>query len=172
MITDATENLRASLKRLHRADVKYGVPEDDIKRFLDGGYLTDEHKCTLTAVLFPHLAYDPTHDRFVSRTVTYAILQATAHLRRLVQDYPDKSEISRRAKISFALLDQFALGEKDIPPETKQSLADILGIHRAYDRRTDSLAPLPATSPPLIQPPDTVHRPWREQQVPTMRTVT
>ena len=60
-ILDATENLRASLKRLHKPELaaQCGVPEEDLKRFMDGGHLSDEHKIAVTATLFPHLVYDP-----------------------------------------------------------------------------------------------------------------
>jgi len=173
-ILDATENLRASLKRLYKPELaaQSGVPDDNLKRFLDGGFLSDDDKIALTNMLFPHLIYDPIHDRFASKTVTYAILQATAYLCRLVQDCRDKTELTRKTKINPVRLDAFASGQKDLSVDEKTQLAACFGINRKYDARADTLVNLPATSPPLINPPDTVARPWREQRVPTMRTVT
>lgn len=170
-IPNASDNLRDSLKRLYRPEHKYGVPHEDIKRFMDEGHLDDRHKEMLTSVLFPHLVFDPVKDRFVSRTITWAILSATAHIRALVQDYPDKSELARRTGVNFLRLDAFVEGQKDLSPDEKQQLADVLGIHRAYDRSTDSLIPLPATSPPMVQPPDyQAKQSWRDVKPPTQRS--
>lgn len=173
-INDATENLRSSLKRLYKPELpkQCGVDEDKLKNFMDGAYLSDEDKELLTNHMFPHLVYDAARDRFVSRTVTHAIMQATAYLRRLTQDYRDKPELARRTGINnLAILEAFAAGDKDLTVAQKQDLARIFDLHnRQYDARTDSLAPLPATRS-FITPPEYVPRHWRDQQVPTLTTV-
>ena len=171
-ILDATENLRASTKRLYKPELpaQCGVPEDNLKRFIDGGFLSDDDKIALTNMLFPHLIYNTTHDRFESKTVTYAILQATAYLRRLVQDCRDKSELTRRTKVNHNRLDAFATGQNDLSNDEKTALAAVFGIQRDYNAKTDTLVPLPATTPPFVQPPDYERKPWREQQIPTMRS--
>jgi hypothetical protein len=172
-IDDATENLRSSLKRLYKPGLskQCGVDDDKIKNFMDGAYLSDEDKELLTSCLFPHLTYDATRDRFVSRTVTYAILQATAYLRCRTQNYRDKAELARQMKINLPLLEAFAEGDKDLSVAQKQDLARIFELDRKYDARTDSLAPHPVTRPPFITPPEYVACPWREQQTPTLTTV-
>jgi hypothetical protein len=173
-IPDATENLRSSLKRLYRPEFpkQCGVSDDKLKAFIDGSYLSDEDKEILTNYMFPHLAFDAARDRFVSRTVTYAIMHATAYLRRRAQDYHDKSDLARQTKISPIILEAFSEGDKDLTAEQKQDLARIFDLHnRKYDARTDSLVPLPTKEPPPITPPEYVARPWREQQTRTLTTV-
>lgn len=174
LIPEATENLRSSLKRLYRLELpkQCGVPDDAIKSFMDGGRLSDEHKHRLVQVLFPHLVFDAAKDRFVSRTVTYAIVQATAYLRRRTQDYRDKAELVRQTKINLATLQSFADADKDLAPQQKQDLARFFDLHnRSYDARTDSLVPLPAAGPPPIQPPEAAFIPWRERQPHSLVTV-
>ncbi|RPI39531.1 MAG: hypothetical protein EHM67_10065 [Hyphomicrobiaceae bacterium] len=174
MIPDATENLRSSLKRLYRPELakQCGVIDEKLKNFIDGGYLSDEDKDLLTSHLFPYLVFDAARDRFVSRTVTYAIMQATAYLRRRTQDCRDKQDLARQMKINLVTLEAFAEGDNDLSVAQKQDLARFFDLHnRKYDAKTDSLAPLPATSPPLITPPEVAAIPWRERQVPTLTTV-
>ena len=67
---------------------------------MDGGFLSDDDKIALTNMLFPHLIYDTVLIGSKQSSVSYAILQATAYLRRLVQDCRDKSELTRRTKIN------------------------------------------------------------------------
>jgi hypothetical protein len=173
-IPNATENLRSSLKRLHEPELpkQCGVPDDKLKNFIDGGYLSDEDKELLTSFLFPYLAFDAARDRFVARTITYAIMQATAYLRRRTQDYRNNSDLARKMNISLALVEGFAEGDKDLSAAQKQDLARIFDLHdRKYDARTDSLAPLPTMSPRPIIPPEVIAIPWRERQGPTLTTV-
>lgn len=165
-IKDATENLRSSLKRLYRPELskQCGISDDKLKKFIDGAYLSDEDKELLTNHMFPHLVFDAARDRFVSRTVTYAIMKATAYLRRCTQNYRDKSDLARQTKISPIILEAFSEGDKDLTAAQKEDLARVFDLHnRKYDARTDSLAPLPPKGPPPITPPDIVARPWREQ---------
>lgn len=172
-INNATENLRSSLKRLYRPELpkQCGIDDDTIKNFIDGSYLSDKEKELLTNYMFPHLVFDAKRDRFVSRTMTYAIMQATAYLRRRVQEHRDKSDLTRQTKINPVTLDAFSEGNKDLTAEQKQDLARFFDLHnRKFDTKTDSLVPLPATMPPMIRPVEYAAVPWREQNVPSLIT--
>lgn len=170
-IPDATENLRSSVKRLYKPDIKYGIDDAALKRFIDGGHLSDDDKSTLTNHLFPHLAFDPIKDRLISKPATYATQQATAYLRRLTQDYPDKVELTRKTRINPNLIDHFVSGSKDLSSEQKQELVTVLGIRRNYDAKTDRLVPITSTAKPSVTPPPCEGQDWRKQQARTLGTV-
>ncbi|MBR0847196.1 hypothetical protein JQ543_05495 [Bradyrhizobium diazoefficiens] len=173
-IPEATENLRASLKRLYRTELakEWGVDDDVIAAFIDGGHLSDADKQLVTSKMFPHLLFDVKTDRLISRPATYAIPQATDYLRRLVNDYENKSGLAHKAQVSFVHLDGFASGDRDLGPKEKQSLTRALGLNRDYDTKSDALVPLPPIATlPANPAPIVPRKDWREQQIPVLRTI-